>query len=145
MKSLSNFGLMRVGAKAMAALISSKCAFPSLVHENTMFFVSMVVRGFTMVAKLGINLLTKCILPRKLYRPFLWLGRERASISFVLSGLMVRPSLDTICPNNFPWLVAKTHLLGFKDIPYSLHLINTYLRWPKCSTISFEYIVISSR
>jgi hypothetical protein len=71
MKSFSKFGLMKVGAEAMATLVCSKIYFPSLVYKKTIFFLRMVVRDFIMVAKLGINLLKKFILPRKLYRPFL--------------------------------------------------------------------------
>ena len=92
MKSFSKFGLMRVRGEAMATLISSKLYFPSLVNAKTILFLSIVVRGFTMVVRLGINLLTKFILPRKLCNPLLCLGRGRASIAFVLFGSMVKPS-----------------------------------------------------
>lgn len=70
-----------------------------------------------MVARLGINLLTNLILPRNICSPFLWVGSERGRIAFVLFGLMVKPSLDTICPSNFPWLVENIHLLGLNDTP----------------------------
>ena len=129
----------------MATLISSQFYFPSLVHEKAISFFSIVIRGFTMVARLGINLLTKFILPRKHCKRFLCLGRERETISSIPFGSIVRQYLDTIFLINFPWLVANTHLLRFKDIPYSLHLINTCMTWPKWSDTSFEYTVISSR
>ena len=70
MKSLSKLGLIRVGAKAIASLICLKLSLPSCVQEKDIFFFNMAVRGFTMVARLGMNLLTKLILPKKLCNPF---------------------------------------------------------------------------
>ena len=71
MKSLSKLGLIRVGAEAIASLIFLKLSLPSYVQEKDIFFFNMAMRGFTMVARLGMNLMTKLILPRKLYRLFL--------------------------------------------------------------------------
>ena len=59
MKYLSKLGLTRVGADAINFFISSKLAFSSMVQLNTTFFFNMVVKGFTMEARLGMNLLTK--------------------------------------------------------------------------------------
>ena len=71
MKSLSKLGLIRVGVEAISSLISSKLALPSFVQEKDMFFFIMAIIGLAMVARQVMNLLTKLILPRKIYNPFL--------------------------------------------------------------------------
>ena len=71
MKSLSKLGLIRVGVEVVSSFTSSKLALPSFIQEKDISFFNMAVRGFTMVARLGMNLLTKLILPKKLYNPFL--------------------------------------------------------------------------
>ena len=131
MKYLSKLGLTRVGVDVIDYFISSKLAFPSFFQVDTRFFFNIVVRGFTIEERLGMNLLTNLILPKKLYNPFLWLGSVRDRTASTLSGSIFNPFLDTICPMTFPWSVAYTHFLGFRDTPYSLHLSNTYIRLSK--------------
>lgn len=124
--------------------IASKLSLPSLVHLKTIFFLGIEVRGFTKVSRFGMNLLTKLIVPKKLYNPFLWLGSGMAKIDFTLAGSMTKPSFETMYPRSFPWSVAKKHLFGFREIPYSQHFWNTCSMWLKWSFACFENTVISS-
>ena len=62
----------------------------------------------------------------------------------ILAGSILIPSLVMMCPNSFPSSKPKSVFLGFKEIPNFLHLINTLLRWSKCSLLDLEKTVMSS-
>jgi hypothetical protein len=80
------------------------------------------MRGFTISTKFGMNLLMKLILPKKDCKDFLSLGRGIFSMASILEVSIEIPSLEMICPNNFPLYTPKIDLLELKGIPYSLHL-----------------------
>ena len=52
---------------------------------------------------------------------FLLCGKGISETSFILSGSIYMPSLDTTNPTSFPSLRAKNDFFGFKEIPYLLH------------------------
>ena len=131
MKSLWKLGLISVGDKAITSFISIKQALPWFVQEEYMLFFSMTIRGFAMVARLAMNLLTILTLPRKIYNPFLWLGSGRDRIVFTFSTSIVKPYFETMCLRSFPKLVKNIHLLGLRETKNSLHLMKIYFRWPK--------------
>jgi len=51
---------------------------------------------------------------------FLLRGKGISEISFILSGSIHMPYLNTINPKRLPSLRAKNDFLGFKEIPYFL-------------------------
>ena len=96
-------------------------------------------------ARLEINLLKKIILPKNACNSLMFLGGWMFSMASILAGSILIPSLEIMCPNNLPSLSPKRLFLGFKDMPYLLHLMNTYLKWSKCSLSDLENTVISSK
>jgi len=46
----------------------------------------------------------------------------------ILAGSIRIPSFEIICPNNVLSSNPNKDFLGFKEIPYFLHLMKTYLR-----------------
>ena len=90
------------------------------------------------------NLLRKFIFPQNDCNSSMFLGWVMVKMASFLAGSIIIPSLDMICPKNFPSSRPKSVFLGFKEIPNFLHLINTLLRWSKCSLLDLEKIVMSS-
>ena len=71
--------------------------------------------------KLGTNILTKLIFPRKYYIAFFNPGRPIFSIASTLLGSMIVPYLETMNPISLLSRTKKNDLFGFKEIPYFLH------------------------
>jgi hypothetical protein len=84
--------------------------------------------GFTVSVKLGTNLLTKFIFPRKDCMDLLLWGGGILEMASVLSGSIIIPYLDTMNPSSLPSSTTNTYFLGLSDIPYLLHLLKTFLR-----------------
>jgi len=59
-------------------------------------------------------------------------------MNFFLSESTEIPYLEITCPNNIPSKTTKTVFLGFKEIPYFLHLSNIYFRWFRWYSLFFE-------
>jgi hypothetical protein len=49
-------------------------------------------------------------------------------ISTILSGSMIIPKLETICPRSFPLVTPKIDLEGFKEMLNFLHHMRNFLR-----------------
>jgi len=110
----------------------------------TSFFIKFC-NGLTISEKLGMNLLTKFIWPRKDCIDFLEEGGGSLEMTWVLSGSMIIPSLNTMNPRSFPCSTTKTDLLGFRDMSYLQHHSRTTLRWDKWAFLFLEKTVSSSR
>ena len=129
----------------MALLISTQELLCSLDHLNGTSFLTKCCKGLTTWEKFGTNLQTKLILPKKDCIAFLELGRLILEIASVHSGSMIMPSLEMMKPKKLPSVTAKIDFFGLREIPYFLHILNTYFKADKCSCHFLEYIVISSK
>jgi hypothetical protein len=124
MKSLVKSGLTKIVAIVMASLICSKSLFPLSSHSKQASPFNKLFKGLTISTKFGMNLLMKLILPKNDCKDFLSLGRGIFLFASILEGSTEIPSLEMICPNNFPLYTPKIDFLGLRETPYSLHLSN---------------------
>ena len=129
----------------MAFLMLLNASFCTSEYLSIASFYTKSWRGLTICAKLGINLLTKLIFPKKDCIAFFESGRTIFSIVSTLSGSMIVPSLETMNPKSLPSGAAKTNFFGFKEMPYFLHLSKTCLQASKWSCLFLVKIVISSK
>lgn len=86
---------------------------------------------------LGINLPIKFILPKNICIPFLWVGKGKVKIGLTLLRYIVIPFFESIWPSSLHGQ-KNMHFLRLRETPYSLHLLNIFLKWSKCSLASFE-------
>ena len=99
----------------MALRISTK-EFPcSSDHSNCTYFLTKCCKGLTTWEKFGTNLWTKLILPKKECIVFWEPGRQIFEIDSVFSGSMIMPSLETMKPNNLPFVTVKIDFLGLRE------------------------------
>ena len=145
MKSLSNFGLIKTGVCVKAILISSKDLLASIVHLIVESFFYMLFSNLISSAKFVINILRTFILPKNACSSLMFLGCCICKMASILAGSIQIPSLEIMWPKNFPSSNPNKYFLGFREIPYFLHLVKTCLRWSRCWWSYLENIVISSR
>lgn len=128
MKSLSNIRLMRIGVCVKACFIFSKDLLASRVHLILKYFFNMLLSNLISTTKLEINLLKKFILPKNSCSSLMFLGCGICKMASILIGSIWIPSLEIMWPINFPSSNPNKYLLGFREIPYFLHLVKTCLR-----------------
>ena len=128
MKSLSNIVLIRTGVCVKASLISSKDLLASCVHLIVKSFFNMLFNNLISSTKLEINLLRNFILPKKACSSLIFLVCFINKMASILVGSIQIPSLEIMLPNNFPSSNPNNFFLGFKEIPYFLHLVKTCLK-----------------
>jgi hypothetical protein len=113
-------------------------------HMNTVSFFSNALIGFILSTKFGTNLRMKFIFPKKDCRDFLLAGGRTSLIDWSLSGSVEIPPSEAMCLKSFPLSIPKTDFLGFKEIPYFLHLSKKILRCDMWSFLSFDMTMRSS-
>lgn len=128
MKSLSNFGLIKIGVLFQASLMSSKDFLALTIHFMVESFFNILFNDLINSTKFEINLLTKLIFPKKAWNSLMLLGCCICKMAYILAGSIRIPSFEIICPNNFLYSNPNKDFLVFKEIPYFLHLMKTYLR-----------------
>ena len=74
MNSFSKFGLCKVGAYIMASLILSNASILSFVHFELKSFFIMSCSGFTISAKLEMNLVQRLSFQEKIAWPFCYVS-----------------------------------------------------------------------
>lgn len=136
-KSLLKSGLIRTGAFVKPSLMASKDCLASIFYLSVESILSMLFNSLISSARFEMDLLIKFVLPRNDCNSLMFLGWVMVKIASVLAGSILIPSLDMICPNNFPSSRPNIVFLGFKEIPNFLHLINTL---PGCSRCSLSYL-----
>jgi hypothetical protein len=55
-------------------------------------------------------------------------GAGRFRIATILSGSILIPESDIVCPRIFPLVMTKIDLEGFKEMKNFLHHMRTFLR-----------------
>ena len=133
MNYFSNPGFTKIGADLIAFLIPTKAYLTSSVQEKKWSFLRRLWIGLTIVTKYGTNLRMKLITPIKSWTSFLEVGAGRLRIVAILSGSMLIPESETMCPRIFLSVMPKMDLEGFREMPNFLHHMRTFLRWPKWS------------
>ena len=126
-KCLVQSGLIKTRASVNSFLIFKNEFLASRFHFISFSFLSMLLMHFMISKKFEINLLRKLTLPIKDCTSFFVLGMSIFSIASTLQGSIFIPSLEIICPSNFPSYKEKLYLFGFKDTPNFLHF------WKTCS------------
>ena len=121
--------LINRGVLVMASLMHLKDSLPSLVHSNLASFFNSFCKGFMYSTRFGINLLMKLMCPLKYWRDLKFLGKGIFLMASILSGSILTPSLEMMCPRRFPSSISNTDFAGLREIPYFLHLSKTCLRW----------------
>ena len=144
MKSFSKFGLTNIGAFTIVVLISSKDLLPSCCHLKGCFSLIMLNMYLTFSKNLGTKFLRKLIWPKKDFRSLLLVGKVSFYMAFTLSGSILMPSWETICPKSLPSSTNNKYFFGFKDIPCCLHWLSTFSRSSKWCTLFLKYSVRSS-
>ena len=128
MKSFLKSGLIRTGFLVKACLIDSNDCLASKFHSRTEYFLSMLFNSLIISAKLDMNLLKKIILPKKSCNYLMFLGGLMFRIVSILAGSILIPYFEIICPSNLPSSSPYRLFLGFKEMPYFLHLMKTCLK-----------------
>jgi len=128
MKSLSNIRLVITSVCVKASLISSKDLLASSVHLIVESFFNMLFNNLISSTKLEINLLRRFILPKTTCSYLMLLGCGICKMASILAGSILIPSLEIMWPNSFLSSNPNKDFLGFKEIPYFLHLVKTFLR-----------------
>jgi hypothetical protein len=95
-------------------LIPTKDFSTSSIQEKEQYFLRILGIGLTITTKSGTNLWTKLITPIKSWTSFLEVGAGRFRIATILSGSMLIPELETMCPRRFPLVMLKIDLEGFR-------------------------------
>jgi hypothetical protein len=98
-----------------------------VVHNDTNFLIKLC-NGLTISEKLGTNLLTKLIFPKKDCMDFLEERGGSLGIAWVISRSIIIPSLNTINPRILPFSTTKTDFLGLRDMLNLQHHSRTTLR-----------------
>ena len=128
MKYLVQYGIKRLGASEIDSKIQLNDYFSGSTHLKTTSFLIIFCKGRMISEKLGINLLTKFIFPRKDCIAFLLEGKVILDMSWVHLGSIVIPCFDTTHPNKRPCVTTNIVFLGFKETPYFLQRSNTFPR-----------------
>ena len=128
MKSLLNFGLIKTIVLVKVGLMSSKDFLASTIHFMVESFFNIFFSDLTNSARLELNLLRKLIFPQKACNYPVFLGCCICKMASILEGSIRIPSFEIIFPNSFPSSNPDKDFLGFKEIPYFLHLMKTCLR-----------------
>ena len=118
MKYFSKLGLLRDGAWAIYVLILLNASSFELVHLNWTLCLTICWKGLTISTNSSTNLHTKFVVPINDYMPFLLWGQGICSIALILYGSIEIPFFEIMWTNIFPSVTAKTHLFGFKEMPY---------------------------
>ena len=126
MKSFLKSGLMSAGASGMDNLILINDYFSLSPHEKLLSFLIIFCSGCTISEKLGTNLLTKFIFPKKDCMDFLVAGKGILEMAYVLSRSIMIPSFDTTNPSKIPSVTANIYFLGFREIPNFLQRSSTF-------------------
>jgi hypothetical protein len=99
------------------------------IYLNSTYFRIIFCSYFIASAKSRIIFLTKVIFPKNDYMDFLLCGRGSWEITLNHSGSILIPSLEMMWPKSFPSSTPKMVFLGFRDIPYFLHLSKIRFKW----------------
>ena len=97
----------KTSADLIAFLIPTKASSTSSVQEKERSCLSILWIGLTITAKSGTNLWTKLITPIKSWTSFLEVGASKLRIASILSGSMLIPKSETMCPRSLPSITSK--------------------------------------
>ena len=128
MKYFVKSGLKRLGASKIASKIQLNDSFSVLPQLKTTSFLIIFCKGRMISGKLGINLLTKLILPRNDWIDFLLEGKVIFYMSWVRSGSIMIPCFDKKQPNKIPCVKKNIVFLEFNETPYFLQRSNAFPR-----------------
>lgn len=128
MKYRLKYGLNNARAFSILIFILSKDSFSLDPHLNLTFFFIISCLGFTVSTKLGMNHLTKLILPRNDCMAFLFWGGGVFVIYLFLSGSIFIPCLETMKPSSFPSSKTKKKILRIERDAISSASIKYFLK-----------------
>ena len=95
-------------------------------------------------AQKGIYAEKYTIIPRNIWRSWIFLGASRFKMAETFSMCVDNPRHDTFCPSNSNDWYAKWHFVVARVIPVLVTALNTWSRWSKWSSKVLEKMTISS-